>query len=298
MKQVATQTAKTKRKYTKRQPVPTVVEVEQSPVLGLVGYRTDSKIVESSFYNENAIRLIRELPKMVDEELKQVFTSVNEARRLMFVINGATSYEIYKRASERGETFTTKKGMGISELFRDLSMSSGLDISTLRDDFRIWDEFNVVILDYLANIPERILPREFWLLAVKAPNPQATLKYFESQRDSLSYYVQHARRDTKKLNQGMSLDQVLKEDIEERAEYLAGLGSEQSSVLTPANADSTDTDTTDTTASKSPKLVTVGLPETPETLYYVRQIIEKYGSFSGWFSIRSKEEFGEVSQDD
>jgi hypothetical protein len=285
---------------TKRQPKaaavvePVEVEVISPNVaesMSLVTYSTESGMIESSVHNMNAIEMIKKLPSMPDEKLKDIFTSAAEARRLLFVINGAASHEIYKRASERGETFTTKKGQGISELFRDLSLSSGLDLATLRDDFRIWDEFEVILLDYLANFPERILPREFWLLAVKTPAPQTTLQYFEMQRDSVSYYVQHARRDTKKFNQGLGVDQILREDLEERAQAMADMAAAKAEGA-PEPVSSGEKAEAEV---RKEKLVSVGLPENTETLYYVRQIIEKYGSFSGWFLIRAKEEFGDVA---
>jgi hypothetical protein len=263
--------------------------MDASSTLELVSYSPSEKSIQSSQFNNNIIQLISEMPKMIDDDLKRVFTSTNEARRLLFVVNGAASYEIYKRALSRGEEFTTKKGRGVSELFRDLSMQSGLDITTLRDDFRIWDEFGVVLLDYISNYPERILPREFWLLAVKTPNPQSTLQYFEEQRDSVTYYVSHARRDAKKLTAGKTIEQVLREDLEERAEAII----EMSAAAASSQLEAKPMHGEDSPARRD-RVVTVGLPETEETAFYIRQIIDKYGSFSGWFLTRAKEEFGGV----
>lgn len=266
-----------------------VREPDEVSMLSLVTYDKSNKVIESGGYNRQAIALIMDVPTMSDEDLKQMFTTTNEARRLMFVVNGAISYEIYKRACDRGETFTTRKGEGVSELFRDLSVSSGLELATLRDDFRIFDEFGIELVECLAVSPDRIMPREFYCLAVRTPNPQETLRYFEEQRDSVTYYVAHARRDTKKFNEGLSVAEVRRQDLAERevAVQVARLSATSEAELWSDADEPTVTPTVE-------RSFQVSLPSNQISEYYVREIVGKYGSFRNWFFHRAAEEFGEA----
>lgn len=154
----------------------------------------------------------------------------------------------------------------------------GIEGPTLYKDYRIFEEFGGRILEYMVAAPEKLLPREMYGVALHTNNnPGFTtldvLDYFEEQREATGgYFIDHARRDSKKINDGMTINEVREQDMNARLELIEKRKLREPSIKEPTTK--------------------VDVPATPESNYYMLKIIDKYASFSSWFLQKALEEFG------
>lgn len=229
--------------------------------------------------------LIASLPKLNNEELKSLFINTVDAERAMFVVRGATAYELYKRALKEGAEFSKAKGAGVDSLLNSIAAEVGIDGKTLYTDFKVFEEFGGWLTEQLTTAPETIMPREYYVLAMKTTNmaiepPSEVLRYFQEQREVTGgYYTDHARRDTKLFNEGKSVEEVQLLDAEFRMEKVAEKGKKKA----PKKV-----------AEKETMLKIVA---SEQNINWYRQIIEKYSSFNAFYERKCMEEFGLPEED-
>ena len=229
---------------------------------------------------EKALKIISGLKDLTDQQVRDLYIQSDSANKVMFVINGAMSYEIYRRV-EASSKFMNRKGQGVNSVFTELATDLGIAPSTLYADFKIFQEFGPILEHYLKESPESLLPREYYSLAVKTGDMAIkTMEYFEQKRESSGYTTMHARRDTKLINSGISIDVVDQADLDERKQI----------AQTPAvsvNADKS-------AAELIEPMLKLQIHKTMEAEGFLGSIVEDYGSFESWFLIRCREEFGAV----
>ncbi len=260
-----------------------VIEPEPLPdSFALVTYDNKNHAMQAGGMNSGALDFIRSLSKQTYEQLLGTFTTAINSERVMFVVRGATAHELYVRAcSKEKREFSNKLGGGIDTFMKEISKEVGVDAKTLYKDFQIFDVFGETLMEYLADSPDRILPREFYALACNTSenvttSKMETLEYFEMKREQTdSYFTDHARRDIKLINQGVSIMEVSEDDNKARAEALAGVKK------------------TNQTKTKD-KYVSVNIVANHENDWLLREVIKKYGSVSTFFTKRAKEEFGDA----
>lgn len=227
----------------------------------------------------SAIDVIRAIPDMSSQKLHKLFVTTLEAERAMFVIRGAAAYEMYVRAVDQGKEFTKTKGNGVDAMITEIAKEAGIDSKTLYKDFKIFELFGDELVEKLATAPESILPREFYAIAAQTSatakeEPTAVLEYFNTQREVTGgYFTDHARRDIKRFNEGMSVEDCEKLDAEERIEAVSKKKEKKESL---------------------PKEQMVNLPilASQTNIKYSKAILSKYGTFSLWFDKKCRDEFG------
>jgi hypothetical protein len=232
-----------------------------------------------------ALDMIEALPNFNDEQVRDLYLKSHEAGKVVFLVNGAIAYEIYKRVSST-KRFLNRKGQGVKNVFNELATEIGVDVNTLYQDFRIFDAFGDYLIGLLAeDKPELLLPREFYAIAVKTGDKaQDTLTYFEEQRQSVGYTILHARRDAQKINSGKTIAQVAKED---KAERKAAVDNPPASANDGKDA-----------AELIQGTLHLAVTKTPDNSRYLNLIIDTHGSFEKWFTTRCQEEFGDELMDD
>lgn len=233
--------------------------------VSLVSYSSKNQVVSAGGEGSGAIQLIERIQGMNSVDLMKIVEGTVNAERVTFVMRGAAAFELVKRKLREATKFSKLKGAGVDTICNELAKEIGIDGKTLYKDYRIFEEFKDRLIETLQSGPERLLPREMYAVAVGAEDTHEVLDYFEEQRETTGgYFTDHARRDVKRLNEGMTLDEVRELDgVERKAK-----------------------------AGKTEKMVTLQLAATEENNFYVAQIIEKHASFSAWFTMRAKEEFG------
>jgi hypothetical protein len=138
-------------------------------------------------WRDSVISMVESL----DED--QLITFIQESHRLAenaFVVRGVLAAEAVSRAKDRGE----EVGKTLSAVAKD----AGVSKSTLDYDCRIIHEFG---LDELRS--HTALDREFYRLALAAPDPQDTVEFFKSQKaNGAPLSTRDARTHVERLNAG------------------------------------------------------------------------------------------------
>jgi len=254
-------------------------KLAKSKVEPIVGYDPSNGGLS---IGESVGKLVASLSEMSDEQLKQMFASALDSERALFVVRGAIAHELYRRATADGQEFDKSKGGGVNALIAEIAKDVGVDAKTLYTDFKVFEEFGGLLLEQLTTAPEALLPREYYVLATKTTRqaqelPMSVLEYFTEQRESTGgYFTDHARRDTKLFNEGRTVDEVKKLDAAERKAHIAGKGKDKA----PAQA--------------KESFVTVNLVNNPQNLDWFKLVVEKYGTFSEFFTRKCREEFGDT----
>lgn len=218
--------------------------------------------------------------KVIDDDaLVDLFQGAIAAESAAFVVRGAAAFELVERAEKQGQAFTTTKGNGVSTVIQDVVRRTNVKTQTIQEDFRIYQLLSSDMTRCLREAPETLLPRELYRMATQIENvtwatPLELVDYFREQRESLTYTSDHARRDVKRVNGGMTIDEVREADAQERADVLAG---NKSARLSQANA----------------KMLTLRISKNPRNSRLYEKIINTHGSFDSWFTRRASEEFGE-----
>lgn len=246
--------------------------------VSLVHFTSKNNYVEAGGRNSGAAQFIERLPAMNSRDLLKVVEGTVNAERVTFVMRGAAAFELVKRKLREVEKFTKVKGQGIDTICNTLAKEVGIDGKTLYKDYRIFEEFGDRLKALLVDTPERILPRELYAVAVCANSelttPAAVLDYFEEQREATGgYFTDHARRDIKRINEGLTIDEIREMDGLERIEKV----NEKKERMPDGD-----------------KTTSLKIVASVEANYYMRQIIDKHASFSTWFLTRAKEEFGNL----
>lgn len=244
--------------------------------VSLVHYSSANQHIEVGGQDSGAVKLIERLSSMNSRDLMKVVEGTVYAERATFVMRGAAAYELVKRKLREVEKFNTTKGAGIDSICNTLAKEVGIDGKTLYKDYRIFEEFGDRLVSTLRDTPERILPRELYAVAVCADpllsSPTEVLDYFEEQREVTGgYFTDHARRDIKRVNEGIPLEEIRDLDGIERINKI----NEKKDRALPAE-----------------RTTNIKILASPENNWLISQIIEKHASFSAWFALRGKEEFG------
>lgn len=269
-----------KKAATKKKAAPKKAANGNGNVMSLVTYNAEKKYMQ---LGSNVKKYIEHLPDMTDAQLMNAFGDAVNMENAMFIIRGATAYEIFKRVKDEGRKFSKVAGEGIDAVINEVAKTVGIDGKTLWVDFKIFDNFGEYLTELLETTPEKILPRVFYEQAAKTENadqctPKEVLDYFEEQRETFNYFTHHARRDSAKINSGMTITQVKAEDVAEREEAV--------------NADKPKAKK----AKVEPHTIALPIAATEANDQYLRKILDKYSTVQSWFDKKVREEFGDVEQ--
>ena len=217
---------------------------------------------------------------MNDDQLKQFFGSVVEVEKASFVLRGAAAWELVTRVQEAGKDFNTTAGNGVDTVLKDICNELRVERSTLQEDYRIYAQFREELTENLATNPDALMSREYYRLALQTQNvtwadPKETLDYFKDQVNSQSYSTNLARRDVKRVNGGMSIEEVRKADLQEREEA-ANSGEKEK------------------TKTAKERMMNIQVVASDQMQWIIDCVRKKGGSMSNWILAKGKAEFGQA----
>jgi len=143
------------------------------------------------------------LPKMSDRKIISTAIFAGELEVQAYLIRGACAAELRNRFTNKlvgGRGKRDKKGVGVQARMTSVAHEVGVDLRTLLTDIRIYRTF-------FEAAPERIrelacecrLPREFFVTALAAPDPQAAIEMAAAKRSDPTYTRQQYRADVRAM---------------------------------------------------------------------------------------------------
>lgn len=139
---------------------------------------TCSLIEIFSRMEEGLYKLFAGLPKLTEEQLIQIIANVGRMEGYFFLARGICVLELRSRIPERLNGGRGKRdcaGKGINAQTLRLAETTGVNISTLNTDARICEVF-FTTQDQTTLARESLLPREYYVIALGAPDPRAALR--------------------------------------------------------------------------------------------------------------------------
>jgi len=263
-----------------------IIETPEATDMNLIQYNAASTSLSVSGRAATLVNVIHGTDKdgkklMSDDQLKRLFGSVVETEKAAFVLRGAAAYEIVLRVQEAGKEFNTEAGNGVDTVLRGICKEVGVERQTLQEDFRIYKQFGKQLVEDLGNSPEALLAREDYRLALQVQDttwctPDEMLDYFREMRQStLAYGKDFARRDVKRVNGGMNIDEVRKADLKEREAALKEAESGKKKTV-------------------KERMMNIQVVVSDQMQYVVDKVQGKYGSMSSWILKMGKQEFGDA----
>lgn len=139
---------------------------------------TGSLIERFSRMEESLRKMLVGLPKLTEEQLIQVIANARRMEGYFFLARGMCVLELRSRVKEHltgGRGKRDQAGTGIQAQTMRLAKATGVNISTLNNDARICKTFfHTGGETTLARTT--LLPREFYVIALGAPDPHAAIR--------------------------------------------------------------------------------------------------------------------------
>jgi hypothetical protein len=144
---------------------------------------TDSLIERFSRMEEGLRHLLAGLPELTEEQLIQIIANAGRMEAYFFMARGMCVLELRSRVRERlagGRGKRDQAGKGIQAQTMRLAETTRVNISTLNTDARICEVF-FTTGDQTTLARESLLPREFYVIALGAPDPHAAIRIADRQ---------------------------------------------------------------------------------------------------------------------
>lgn len=142
--------------------------------------------------------LLPRLAQLDDDELLRVAAQAGRLEACAFRLRGACVAELRRRtrrlAGGKGKRDTAR--VGVKARLSDLAARLGVSISTLKTDARIHEVF---FSDDTGPAREPSLPRDYYVTALRAPDPVAAIGAARSHSSDPAYTRDHFRRDVQAL---------------------------------------------------------------------------------------------------
>jgi hypothetical protein len=143
--------------------------------------------------------LLPQLADFADNQLLELAAHAQRLEACAFRLRGACVAELRRRITTRlvgGRGYRDADGIGIKAQLAQLASQIGISPTTLKTDARIHEVF-FAGESRLAREPT--LPREFYVTALGAPDPLATIRIAEEKAASKTYTREQFRRDVRAL---------------------------------------------------------------------------------------------------
>lgn len=212
---------------------------------------TGSLIERFNRMEEGLRKLLAGLPTLTEEQLVKVIANAGRMERYFFLARGMCVLELRSRVKERlagGRGNRDQEGKGIHAQTLQLAEATRVNISTLNTDARICEVFfHNANETTLAGEP--LLPREYYVIALGAPDPHAAIRIAVKQSANPRYKRERFRayvRGLKRTENNVALEKhkpsvLLRTQIPEEvdcllSELLKLTGKDKAQVLAEAIA--------------------------------------------------------------
>lgn len=172
---------------------------------------TGSLIERFSRIEEGLRNLLAGLPTLTDEQLIKVIANAGRMERYFFLARGMCVLELRSRVKERlagGRGNRDQAGKGIQAQTLQLAEATHVNISTLNTDARICEVFFRDARETtLAR--ESLLPREYYVIALGAPDPHEAIRIAVKQSTDPHYKRERFRayvRGLKRTENNVTLE--------------------------------------------------------------------------------------------
>ena len=140
---------------------------------------------------------------MSDEQLLTTAAYASEIERYAFLLRGACASELRKRVGARlagGRGKRDEAGVGIQSKMECLATGVSVDVTTLRTNTRIYETFFAGRPgEETALARAHSLPREYYVIALAAPDPRAAVELAVAARRVRPYTRRQFRADIRAL---------------------------------------------------------------------------------------------------
>ena len=164
---------------------------------------TDSLIGRFSRMEDGLRKLLAGLPKLTEEQLIQIIANAGRMERYFFLARGMCVLELRGRVKERlagGRGKRDYSGNGINAQTIQLAEATRVNVSTLNTDARICEVF-FPVGDETTLARESLLPREYYVIALGAPDPHAAIRIAIKQSADPHYRRERFRAYVRGLKQ-------------------------------------------------------------------------------------------------
>jgi hypothetical protein len=154
--------------------------------------RLDTKIDQMAKYLPD---LLHEISEKDDEQIARIAVAAQRLERFAFLVRGACASVLKGRCPRRlpgGRGKRDVSGLGIQAQMASLAEQIGVDRKTLETDARIKDTFFEVV-DETALALAHTLAREYYVVALAAPQPRAAIKVALERRSEPHYTLEAFR---------------------------------------------------------------------------------------------------------
>lgn len=133
----------------------------------------------------SAIKLEQLLPhlrQLDDDGLRHIALQATRLEQYAFRLRGAVASEMRRRVALRlsgGRGRRDYEGKGVRSCLRQLAAETGVSVVTLTTDARIYEVFFIHEETIIAR--DNSLPREYYVIALAAPDPLAAIRMAEEQ---------------------------------------------------------------------------------------------------------------------
>ena len=164
---------------------------------------TGSLIARFSQMKESLRKLLTGLPMFTEGQLIQIIANAGNTEGYFFLARGMCVLELRSRVKERligGRGKRDQAGTGIQAQTMRLAEATGVNISTLNTDARICETFfHTGGETKLAR--KSLLPREYYVIALGAPDPHEAIRIAVTQSADPRYRRERFRACVRSLKQ-------------------------------------------------------------------------------------------------
>ena len=149
--------------------------VAEQPIASLEGRAFNSFTPELN-------QLLSRLQQLDDDALQHLALQATRLEQYAFRLRGAIASEMRRRIASRlsgGRGHRDHQGKGIRSCLRQLALEIGISVVTLTTDARIHDVFFISNETVIAL--DNSLPREYYVIALAAPDPIAAIRIAKEQ---------------------------------------------------------------------------------------------------------------------
>jgi hypothetical protein len=167
---------------------------------------SDSSLIEANEIEEAFERLTSKLSNLEEAQLVELAVKARYLEWCAFILRGMCAAELRRRHTARlegGRGKRDKAGDGIQARMTQLAESIGVSRTTLETDARICEMFFSSEID-TALAREHTFPREFYVIALSAPNPWEAIETAVQHIAEGPYSRDQFREDVRTLKQATS----------------------------------------------------------------------------------------------
>jgi len=174
-----------------------------------------------------ANRLIAMIPDMEDEQIIHLANYAHGIEQVAWRVRGACAYELKHRVEKLKGGKKDTAGVGITANLSALAANAGVSLRSIQDEARLHETF---FADETLTTKTSVLPKDFLLAALCAPDPLSAVAMAEDKYAKGGYNISQFKHDLSALHGGAETGEIeeirwihigVNERVERAFNYLA-----------------------------------------------------------------------------